>query len=187
MLIYLDNCGLHGTREGTESFAHIFAGQTKGILPVFISCSNTKLLIQLSGRCPSGIIFSNQSVALRAQPETKLDVCNWQNSLTQGGRNGRGDCLEKSTFIGKRTAPVEFRKNNVNRGISEVDKKPWREYLLSSRAPLKMSPIQLNQRIILFQAGNIIILYLKQTSSGNHISVGQITPLGFRRYVLVRL
>lgn len=126
MLIYLDNYGLCGTREGTESFAHIFTGQTKGILPVFISCSNTKLLIQLSGRCPSGIIFSNQSVALRAQPETKLDVCNRQKGLTQGGeKRQRGDdCMEKSTFIGKKTAPVEFRKNNVNRGISGVDKKP---------------------------------------------------------------
>lgn len=91
MLIYLDNYGLCGTREGTESFAHIFTGQTKGILPVFISCSNTKLLIQLSGQCPSGIIFSNQSVALRAQPETKLDVCNRQKGLTLGGRNGRGE------------------------------------------------------------------------------------------------
>lgn len=90
MLIYLDNYGLRGTREGTESFAHIFTGQTKGILPVFISCLNTNLLIQLSGRCPSGIIFSNQSVARRAQPETKLDVCNRQKGLTQGGKKRGG-------------------------------------------------------------------------------------------------
>lgn len=32
--------------------------------------------------------------------------------------------MEKSTFIGKGAAPVEFRKNNVHCGISGVDKKP---------------------------------------------------------------
>lgn len=37
---------------------------------------------------------------------------------------GSGGVHGKTTFIGKGAAPVEFRKNNVNGGISGVDKKP---------------------------------------------------------------
>lgn len=57
------------------------------------------------GPVPKWNYFFQPVIPLFMQPETKLDVCIWQNGLTQEKESEREREHGKSTVIGKGTAP----------------------------------------------------------------------------------